>query len=492
MEGAAAAATRGETRLPFLPVEWACLAFAVIVAHAFLVHEWFYPSAWDATSYVDIAKDIAERGLLRKFHGSDFRTYGYPFVLSLVLRGAALAGVSFVVLLFELQFLIYCGAILLLRRAFAPVSATAARIVWCALLVDYYALIYTPESLTESLSLTLLVLAAGCWVTLWRGGVTAGPLIAGSLTVGFAFMVRPANAFMIAVWVFGCAVLLLRQRPSAARSAVLLLLLVGAVALPMVPQIRNNATHYGMLSPGVSVDLGQLQQSLGAQNLKYATALPPVPRAPVYYNNPLFAGTAMNESTPWSWYLDYPLRGIATLALHTFNLTDQDLLFTYSRDLTPWYRVPLAVVNHAVVALGLIGLVLLGCRVRAAKEPRGRDAYLVLLALLAVNWAVYAWTAVEMRFGSVLLLVLFPLAGYAALRVGESRNARLRGAVAVGVATYVILAILLSDWVRDQSELIRDDGAAHANPAGGRGAGPLVLRSRNEVADREGGPRSRA
>ena len=73
-----------------------------------------------------------------------------------MLRAAAATGISFVVLLFELQFLAYCGAAWLLRQALAPVSATAARIVFCALLVDYYALIYTPESLTESLSLTLL------------------------------------------------------------------------------------------------------------------------------------------------------------------------------------------------------------------------------------------------------------------------------------------------------------------------------------------------
>lgn len=174
MVGAAAAATRGPMGLPFLRVEWACLTFAAIVAHAFLVHEWLYPSAFDARSYVDIAKDIAAHGVLSKFEGSDFRTYGYPFVLSLVLRASALTGMSFLLLLFELQLLAYCGAVLLLRRALAPVSATAARLTWCGLLVDYYALIYTPESLTESVSLTLLVLAAGCWVTLWRAGMSAG------------------------------------------------------------------------------------------------------------------------------------------------------------------------------------------------------------------------------------------------------------------------------------------------------------------------------
>ncbi len=475
-------------RLALTRLEWACVAFAVIVAHAFLAHEWFYPSAWDATSYVDIAKDIAERGLFRKFHGSDFRTYGYPFVLSLVLRAAAATGISFVVLLFELQFLAYCGAAWLLRQALAPVSATAARIVFCALLVDYYALIYTPESLTESLSLTLLLLAAAAWVTMWRGGLAAWPLIAGSAVVGFAFAVRPANAFMVAVWIFGIALLVLRERPRVPRGALLLLALVAAVALPIAPQVRTNVLYYGKLSPTVSVDLGALQQSLGAQNLKYATALPPVPRAPVYYNNPFYEGTTMDESSPWSWYVDYPLRAAATVALHTFNLTDQDLLFTYSRDLSPWYRVPLGIVNHAVVALGVVGLLLLGLRMRTMKEPRSRDAYVMLLALIVANWAVYAWTAVEMRFGSVLLLVLFPLAAYAALRIAASRSRRKTRLVAAGVAGYIVLALLLSEWVRDQSPLIRETRLSRAEPSGARVAGSRCCAPATAAAAGEAAP----
>ena len=79
----------------------------------------------------------------------------------------------------------------------------------------------------------------------------------------------------------------------------------------------------------------------------------------------------LDVEAPWRWYLEHPGRGLLTIALHTFNLTDQDLLFTYSRDLDPWYRVPLGIVNHAAVALGALGLVLLGCRARAARDSAG-------------------------------------------------------------------------------------------------------------------------
>ena len=74
---------------------------------------------------------------------------------------------------------------------------------------------------------------------------------------------------------------------------------------------------------------------------------------------------------------------------------------------------------------------------------------------------MYAWTAVEMRFGSVLLLVLFPFAGYATWCLVRERRPRTMLVTGVGVAVYVGLALLLSAWVREQSPLIRDAMAAH-------------------------------
>src|SRR5207245_11611463 len=179
--------------------------------------------------YVAIGRHIAEHGLVSEWAGSNSRTYGYPFLMSLVLRATAWTGVSFAVLLFELQLLAYCAAVLFLRNVLAPVAPTAARIAFCGMLVNYYVLIYTPLSLTESVSVTLVVSAAAWWITLWRNGLAAWPLIAGSLTVGFGFMVRPANAFMVVAWVFGFAILCFRQRPAFLRTAVYLAILLVAV-----------------------------------------------------------------------------------------------------------------------------------------------------------------------------------------------------------------------------------------------------------------------
>jgi hypothetical protein len=437
-------------------VEWCALAFAVLVAHGFLVHEWFYPSSYDAGQYALMGREIAEHGLFHRFTAAGVRTYGYPSILSLVHRAATTLGLSFTVLLFELQLSLYLAACLVFRNALSRTSPLAARIAFCGMLVNFYVLIYTPESLTESMTLSLLVIAGGCWLVTYRRDAGVWPLVAGSLVAGFAVMVRPANMFIVVAWIVGVIVIGLRRRSGAARVFLAGACVVTAVALPALPQLANNVLHFGKWTPLVVVDLGKLQQILGIQNIKYATAMPPVPVAPIYYSNPLWVGTTVDEASPWRWYFDYPGRGVVTLALHTFNLTDQDLLFTYSRDLDPWYRLPLGVINHGAVALGLIGLVLLGRRIHGARERGERDAYLVLLALIGANWAVYAWTTVEMRFGSVLLLVLFPLAGYTAMRVSAGRRVRTITATALGVAGYIVLALLLSSWVREQAAPIRE------------------------------------
>ncbi len=444
-------------------VEWCALGFAVLVAHGFLLHEWLYPSSYDAWLYAKIAGEFAEHGVFYRFTGAEVRTYGYPYFLSFVDRGATSVGIPFLLAVFELQLLLYLGAVFFVRVALMRFWPLAGRIVFCGLLANYYVLIYTPETLTESLSITLLVFAAGCWLEIYRRNSNPWPVIAGSLAVGYALMVRPGNAFLVVVWIAGLFVIALRQRPGAARVAITTICVMVALTLPALPQLANNVAFFNKRTPLVYEDLGKMQQTWGIWNIKYATGMPPVPRGAIYYENPLQIGTSINPGSPWRWYVDYPLRGMLTLGIHVFNLTDQDLLFTYSRDLDPGYRVPLGVVNHAVVALGLLGLVLLGRRVAAQRDGAATDGYLLLLMLLGANVAMYAWTAVEMRFGAILLLLLFPLAGYAAVRLWSERSVRRMAVVGVGVSLYVVLALTLSNWVREQSPLIRD---ARAAPAG--------------------------
>jgi len=132
-------------------------------------------------------------------------------------------------------------------------------------------------------------------------------------------------------------------------------------------------------------------------------------------------------------------------------MLDQDLLFTYSRDLDPWYRIPLGLVSHAGIALALIGVVLLAARAR-----RSRELVPVVVAIGAYALAhvgLHSTTLVEMRFGLPLLLLAGPVAA-GAVRELSVRSVRARVLSGAFVVVWVAGALTLSHWMRQQAEPI--------------------------------------
>lgn len=440
--------------------EWFYLAAGMAIAHGFFIHIWLYPSAYDAAEYLQAAADIATNGLFSKYIHSEIRTYGYPLFLAGVLEFTRLTRLPFGLALFEIQLALYTQAVFFLRRTLFMYDAVAARIGFCGLMLNFYVLLYASDSLTESLSLSLLVLAAACLLRLLQDRRLLWALAGGSLAVGVAVMIRPANIFMAAAWIVSCGIALARARlglaPLLLRAAAMIL----ALALPMAPQLINNIRHHDASTPLVAQDLGAIQQRAGVMYLKYASGMPPLRGASIEYRNPYLPGTILDVNAPLHWYVDHPREGLMSAALHVFNLTDQDLLFTYARDLDPWYRIPLSVLNHGIVAIGLLGLAMFIWSARNMVERREPAAALVLL--LGAHIGVYATAAVEMRFGLPLLLVLFPFSGYAVWRVVKMSVPR-RTAVVVYGMCYVAMALGLSSWVRTQAPMIV--AAANAAPA---------------------------
>jgi hypothetical protein len=441
------------------PGERYALLFAVFVAHGFLIHQLLFPSSlYDAGQYARMGRDLVDLGFVRRF-GASVRTYGYPLLLSGIYAFTKATGVPFAVVVFAFQLCLFIGAAWFFRSALARISVNASRIAFSGMMLNLWVLLYTSEILTESLSISLLIITAACWITSATAPTSAWPLLVGSLTAGFSLVVRPANLYVVLSWVLGLVLILWRRDQPRRRSLATAALLVVILCLPSLPQLAYNVLRFGRWTPLVADDLGVMQQAWGVRDIKYATAMPPLAEPKVHYVNPFLAGTTFNDLTPLQWYGDYPVRGAMTIALHTFNLTDQDLLFTYSRDLDPWYRIPLAIVNHGIVALGLVGLAMAAGHLRRAGSAVAKNAFGMVLLVLVGNWGIHALTAVEMRFGLVLLLVWTPFAGYAVTRLLTDRR-RLMPLATVGTVAYVVLALILSAWVREQAPLIRDWPAA--------------------------------
>ena len=437
--------------------EWIALVAAILVAHLFYWRIVAYPSDFDARNYVEIAEDIVRNGLFSKFYYSDLRTYAYPSFIAALLRIAGIAHVSFAWLLFETQLTIYLLATYFVRQRLAALWPDFARWAFIGIVLNPFALSYAPESLTESLSVSLILLATGCWMA-FVARSTPRPVLVGSIALGLAVMVRPANLFALFAWVIGVAAVCVARRPPMRVVAAIGAALIVGVTLPMIPQYANNVRHYGEHTPLVAAHLGQNQQIWGIANLKYATALSPVPNPSIFYENPFAKVGAVDSENPLAWYVQHPRAGAITVALHTFNMLDQDLLFTYSRDLDPWYRIPLGIATHAMVAAALLGIGLLVLRARGHRNDA--LAAIALLAFIAAHVAVHATTAVEMRFGLPLLVLAGP-AAIAAMRELSRASMRARVITVIAIVAYTAAALALSDWVRQQAPSIRAWEAAH-------------------------------
>jgi MFS family permease len=436
-------------------VEIAFLFGAIAIGCAGYMHECHFPSAFDSIGYVDSGNDIVSGGLFSNYANSELRTYGYPWILSLFLRARVAWGLPFAASLFVFQLAAYIFAAWFVRWSLLPMGRRVAAFAFCGLLSNYYVLLYTSVSLTESLSLAMLLLVAGCWIAMWQGRDRNWPILIGSLAAGFAIMIRPANVFVLAAWVAGSGYLVVTDTSKSAHRVIRVVALIVLMAVPMIPQVANNVRFHQRFTPLVAESLGNLQQILGIRLLKYATALPPVPEASVSYANPLYRGEPIDHDAPLLWYAEHPVRGTVTLLLHVFNLTDQDLLFTYSRDLDPWYRSPLSTLNHLAAGLGILGLMVFLVSAAKSRERRSIESIVALMSVLLANIALYSVTAVEMRFGLTLLAILFSFAGFAGWWLLHVSGGR-RGVATGGVLAYVALALVLSVWVRRQSPEIRE------------------------------------
>lgn len=432
-------------------IEWCGIALALALAHAFYVRIVLFPSAYDAQNYVDIARYMGLHGVTSKFPLSDLRTYGYPSLLML-LDGLSGPRMNLVWTVFEFQLASHLTACLLVRRELAPVIPNYYRWAFLATLCNPIVLSYSAETLTESLSISTLLLACAAWLRMYQTcRISPLPMFLGGLFTGMALMLRPANLFGVAAWIAAIVILIAHIRPHPKATLLCLLSTILGSTLALLPQFFINWIHYGSFSPLVVSSLGKYQQLWGVLYIKYATAMPPIQTPSIFYLNPFSAENPADPDSPLSWYIRNPGEGLLTTGLHLFNMIDQDLLFTYSRDLDPWYRIPLGIAVHLSCALAAFGLYrMFSSNGQLSRTPPPAVA---LLIFILNHMTLHATTAVEMRFGLPLLLVIGPLAGWTIHSFNElTRSKKLL--LVVTSSIYTSGALALSSWVRLQAPSI--------------------------------------
>jgi len=446
-------------------VEWLAVAFALLIVHAALFRKLIYPSIGDSIGYRTLARRLVESGLFSAVAYDPIRTYGYPLFLSPLVLIERFTSIPLELLAAELQCAVYLSAAWLLRSEIRRISRRLSEWVFIAFCLNVFVLGYVAETLTESLTLSLITLVGWCWLWSVRSFRSRSWMLAattGSLLAGFAVMVRPANLFLVAAWIVGQAMLALRRRigpriGEASRRAAVFVLALAAVAAPCIPQFYNNIIFGRVATPLLASDLPTLQLFVGIRNLKIVYGLNPLPAVAVQYVNPFAIATSssIDRNQPLRWYRENPGAGLATIILHEFALLDQDFLFIYIVDISPPYRIPLTMINHAGIGLAVYAL-WLSIRARTSggrRMPILRISWPVISLFIVGVCAIYGGSQVEARYGLPLILIAAPLAVGAIFQLRYASGRR-RALVAGMIAFYTISAVLASQWMRSQSPVI--------------------------------------
>lgn len=416
------------------------------------------PVAADAADYHSLGQAILTNGLGR--YGSELRTYGYPAFLAAIMlvAGRDVDQVQVATFVAQLVLMIAVAWVGARRLEGALDLGRVGPAIFIVTVANPLLLLFTMQLLTDLSAALLLYLAVVLSLPQRRpeGTGRIALLAAGSLfCAGLAVMVRPSHAIVVpAIWgIWIARGFLFRDLRWPVVAAALL-----AFVLPFLPQLWSNYRAFGVISPLIVRSLYAEQLGWGLLYAKYATLIVPGFPNPLFYDNPFLPD---GNLTVDAVLRERPGAYVATLALHAFALVDHDFPFVYIRDVDPWYRWPLSVINYLFLLGAAVGVVL-GLRGAPGQtgeaRRRQRFVWLALCAPALAVVAVYLPTAVESRFS----LPLYPLltapcvlaATRAAGAVPKARPTRVALGVAA-VAAWVGAAAALSVWIQGQAELLR-------------------------------------
>jgi hypothetical protein len=432
---------------------------------------------YDACGYYELSKIIGQNGLFRFSDDQhtmnpalhvlfEVRTYGYPLFLAFCSLFTNHETLSVHFMVFNCQLLLCLAVCYLGARTLQGVFKAPEFGTWlyvCTAL-NPYVLIYTTELLSELLSAILIYLV---FVLSLKSAIDridddnpsprstspseghAALVFFVAFLAGFSVMVRPANIAIVFALVLFWSI-----RAAAAKQLSLTLLLVMGLGLltPFIPQLANNYRNFHRIEPLVIRAIGEAELGLGCRFLKYATVVADNEDPQLFYPNP-FAPRGI--STPVDFLRKRPQAYALTLSVHAFALLDQDFPFTYIRDLHPWYRWPLSVLNYVFLAGSIYGIYLAARRfVRRRRLDQVTWGVLAALIMSASYLALYLPCQPECRYSLPVFFLWSPFFVCAMFRFRQMmayRRYLLATRLALGCVVFVSCCMWLSYWIQAQT-----------------------------------------
>jgi len=370
----------------------------------------------DAYAYTKIGQLYAEHGFALH-EWSKLRLYAYPLFIAAVDIAASWLAVDQGIALFAVQLAVYFSAVILLSGNLTKlVSLRVGNLVFFALTANVFLYPYLAISLSDGMSVSLLIFIAALIVHMQSSGLSAARVFLMGVLLGLGIMVRPANLYWLAMPVVLLGLFAWSERQGRGW----LLLRFGAALvlgffLAVLPQIIINYRFFDELTFLPVFKLGSFQIRSGILMIKYGTNMTGNGPPAMVYPNIWF-----NNAVPdLSWYFLHPWLGVRTMFLHLFSALDFDYLFCYIYDLRPKYRPVLFLYSQTVLFWGVVGFFAAARDIRVWEQrggtkPKASVVFMALLLAAVLGWcAVTSISAVENRFSLPMVAILLPLAAWA-------------------------------------------------------------------------------
>ncbi len=401
---------------------------------------------WDAAVYVMIAEKYNQYGM-QNVH-EPLRTYGYPWLLSVVLSLADLLHLPMSWLIFLGQIVIYLAAVALLCRSLKSLSRGLSCVVYLVLCCNFFVFPYFPVTLTESVFISIFLAVIGTIIRVESDiaqsqSIPQRWLFLLSFLPSLGLVVRPA-AIMLLIPVLWCYGRLLWHGKYRWRE---MALAVVAGVSPLGVQLALNVAHFNVVSILPVQDLGGMQIRWGIENIKFA-ALWGTKITRIYYQS---AGLVdvNNVQLGIAWYFTYPVQGLSLIMMKAVAAFDFEWLvpYPYTKPSSPW---ALSLVSFTVLWFGAFGVVLHGITNRL---PVLGSRYMPIV--ICAGWAsVSLVSALELRFTLPILSYLLVVGSSVVYVLVRDGNKLLLWLALGGWACAMPLLFTLAAIVRTQAVFV--------------------------------------
>lgn len=391
----------------------------------------------DEVAYLELGLLIRDTGHIPDL--GSLRTYGYPFLISIysLVSGSSLDGL--ILGTFIVQAVGYLGASVWLARTISDrrwAFAVLTGLLLNPLLVDLVVSV-----LTEGPTLIIVILLCGLLARASRSPSAinlATYLSIGSGLAALGLVIRPANIGVLVAWYIAVTFCTLIHKGRWAALCITGIASLTLSAIVFYPQISMNITYHDVATVFPSESLRDHQLGLGLKLWKYGTA---IGHGPMNYPNPFFEGWPSSPNFLY-WYVENPIAGPLTLAVHVFNAFSFDYPFVYILNIE-FPSVVVAFPAWFVFALGSANIARrLGSAITGHLTIRQNWILPVFCFLLfGQAIALLAITAVENRFAMIPVAILSVSAAHAITSPTTKRRTIISCAAFAIVGTCATLAM---------------------------------------------------